>query len=528
MIFNACRKQALKVMYSPASDKDPGVSFVSSVGPCDDGPTVYVHDDQSTRLQAVNSIIQRCGAHPSPLVGDGQKRRSDRIEKRPGIALVGLEAGHPLRELNRIRSLKQNNFKVICYEDGVQSMSIGERCEVLLAGALNVLDSTEQDFAESLLRLLSDCVRAETERQNEETRLIRAMAELGLIGASQSMLALFAWAVRASKLSDLPALITGETGTGKEVLIRVISKLDEKRAGGPFIALNCSALNSGVAESELFGHRRGAFTGAERDRKGLFRSAENGILFLDEIGDLDDNLQAKLLRVLQENRVLGVGADHEVSVNVRVLAATNRNLEELVAKGKFRADLYYRLNILSAHIPPLRERLADLMPLTEHFIRKYRAVYPTRTCTVAAEFVEALMQIELPGNARQLDNIIRQALANKSDDSPLNLSDLPPVVWQELFEHSRRDKGEAAHASPPASVCQPPSDAQAPEQDVQSHLLQLLQHNNWNLPESLEQCERLLLEAVLEYTHGNQSQTARLLSITPRSVYNKMRKHHLH
>ncbi|HYO92730.1 MAG TPA: sigma-54 factor interaction domain-containing protein, partial [Pyrinomonadaceae bacterium] len=296
-----------------------------------------MHDVHGARLQAVKAIIERCGARPSPLVDNGQKRRTDSVEKQPGVALVGLESGHPARELERIRVLKQNNFKVICYEDGIQSRSIGQRCEVLLAGALNVLDSAETDFAESLLRLLTDCVRAETERQNEETKLIRAMAEFGLIGVSQPMLALFGWAVRASKLSDLPALITGETGTGKEVLIRVISRLDEKRAGGPFIALNCSALNAGVAESELFGHRRGAFTGAERDRKGLFRSAENGILFLDEIGDLDDQLQAKLLRVLQENRVLGVGADKEVSVNVRVLAATNRNLEELVAKGKFRA-----------------------------------------------------------------------------------------------------------------------------------------------------------------------------------------------
>ncbi|HKS28214.1 MAG TPA: sigma 54-interacting transcriptional regulator [Pyrinomonadaceae bacterium] len=507
---------------------DPGVSFVSTATACSDGLTVYVHDAQSARLQSVKAVIQGCGARPIPLE-NSQKRRGDHLEKRPGIAIVGLEPGHSTRELERVRSLKQNNFKVICYEDSIGTRPIGERCEVLLAGALNVLDSARPDFSQALLRLLSDSVRAETERQNEETRLIHAMAELGLIGVSQPMLALFGWAVRASKLSDLPALITGETGTGKEVLIRVISRLDEKRSGGPFIALNCSALNAGVAESELFGHRRGAFTGAERDRKGLFRSAENGILFLDEIGDLDDHLQAKLLRVLQENRVLGVGADQEVRVNVRVLAATNRNLEELVAKGKFRADLYYRLNILSAHIPPLRERLADLKPLTEHFVKKYRAAYPTGTCAVAAEFVEALMQVELPGNARQLDNIIRQALANKSDDSPLNLSDLPPAIWQELFEQSRRGTHEVEQEGQPAACAEPSGGgAWPPEHDVQSHLLSLLQHNNWNLPESLEQCERLLLEAVLDYTHGNQSQTARLLSITPRSVYNKMRKHHLH
>lgn len=533
-MFKTCLKQVFKMKYNPASDENPGVSLISPADACNAPLTVYVHDRQSARLQAVKNIIHRCGACACPLE-NAQKLQSDSSsERRSGIALVGLESGCFARELDRTRALKQNNFKVICYADGIQSRPIGERCEVLLAGALNMLDSEESDFAESLRQLLTDWVRAETERQNEEAKLIRSMAELGFIGVSQAMVSLFSWAVRASKLSDLPTLITGETGTGKEVLIRVLSKLDPKRSGSPFVALNCSALNAGLAESELFGHRRGAFTGAARDRKGLFRSAENGILFLDEIGDLDEQLQAKLLRVLQENRVLGVGDDREVNVNVRVLAATNKNLEELVAKGKFRADLYYRLNILSAHIPPLRERRADLLPLIEHFIRKYRTVYPTRTCTLAPELVEALMQLELPGNARQLDNIIRQALANKSDDSPLNLSDLPLAVWRELFEQSRRERGETAatnqrvSGSPPPSSPPPSSAPQPPQHEVQSHLFHLLKNNNWNLPESLEQCERLLLEAVLDHTHGNQTQTARLLSITPRSVYNKMRKHQLH
>ncbi|HEX8144674.1 MAG TPA: sigma 54-interacting transcriptional regulator [Pyrinomonadaceae bacterium] len=515
-------------MQIPASNGEPGASSNPPADACADaGPKVYVCDAQSARLKAVKEIINRCGAFPNHLE-QAQKRQSDRSTRHARIALVGLEQGQAARDLDGIRLLKRNDFKVICYEDGIAARPIGERCEVLLAGALIVLDSAEWDFAEHLRRLLTDCLRAETERQNDETNLIRMMADVGLIGVSQAMLNLFRWVVRASKLSDLPTLITGETGTGKEVIVRAIYQLDAKRSGGPFVALNCSALSAGLAESELFGHRRGSFTGAERDRKGLFRSAEGGILFLDEIGDLDDHLQAKLLRVLQENRVLGVGDDREVNVNVRVIAATNKNLEELVAKGRFRADLYYRLNILSAHIAPLRERLADLKPLIEHFIRKYRALYPTRACTVAPEFVEALMQIELPGNARQLDNILRQALSNKSDDSPLNLSDLPPVVWRELFEQSRGKMNVNVQTSQPGAAPAAPDVAREPDDDVQTHLFDMLKHNNWNLPESLEQCERLLLEAVLDHTHGNQSQTARLLSITPRSVYNKMRKHQLH
>lgn len=519
----------LPLLYSPSySGAKPDSPSVPRADANADALTVYVCDGQSARLQVVNTIINQCGACPHPLLAHTLKRQGSKTGRCSGIILVALEPGRGARQLDRVRVLRRNNFKVICYENGIRSRPIGERCEVLLAGALNVLDSAEPDFADALRRLLTGCVCAETERQNEEAKLIQTMAQLGLIGVSQAMLTLFRWALRASKLSDLPTLITGETGTGKEVLVKAISKLDLKRSGSPVVALNCSALSAGLAESELFGHRRGAFTGAERDRKGLFRAAEGGILFLDEIGDLDDHLQAKLLRVLQESRVLGVGEDREVKVNVRVIAATNKNLEELVAQGKFRADLYYRLNILSAHIPPLRERVADLKPLIEHFIRKYRAVYPTQTCSVAAEFVEALMQIKLPGNARQLDNLVRQALANKNDDSPLNLSDLPPAVWWELFEQSRREKDDAGQADNHGAEQARSSEDQEPAGDIQSYLFELLQHNNWNLPESLEHCERLLLEAVLVHTRGNQSQTARLLGITPRSVYNKRRKHQLH
>ena len=198
------------------------------------------------------------------------------------------------------------------------------------------------------------------------------MKRLGSVGESQAMMAVFHTVLRVSPLSDMPVLITGETGTGKELLAHAIHQLDPKRCHGPFIALNCSALSPGLAESELFGHRRGAFTGADRERKGLIRAAEGGVLFLDEIGELDDALQAKLLRVLQENRVLGIGDDQEVAVNVRIIAATNRNLDAMVQQRTFRADLFHRLNVLAIHIPPLRERPADLKPLIEHFLEKHQ------------------------------------------------------------------------------------------------------------------------------------------------------------
>jgi transcriptional regulator with GAF, ATPase, and Fis domain len=388
------------------------------------------------------------------------------------------------------------------------------------------LDSTKAEFAGELQGLLEQLLQAEAERREEAKHVKHVMKQLGSVGESQAIMAVFQIVCRVSSLSDLPILITGETGTGKELLARAIHQLDLKRRQGPFVALNCSAISHGLAESELFGHRRGAFTGADRDRKGLIRAAEGGVLFLDEIGELDEALQAKLLRVLQENRVLGVGEDREVAVSVRMIAATNRDLEAMVQQGRFRADLFHRLHVLAIHIPPLRERPADLKPLIEHFLQQYRFLRPTGPLSVDADFIAALTQVELPGNARQLENLVRWALVNKDDDTPLQLRDLPLDIWQQLSEPRTRPRvqsgpGIEKEDSQPATL-------QAAQQHIPSSIVSLLDLNGWSLSRSLEHCERLFVEAALHKAHGNQSAMARLLGITPRSVYNKLHKHQLH
>jgi transcriptional regulator with PAS, ATPase and Fis domain len=352
------------------------------------------------------------------------------------------------------------------------------------------------------------------------------MRKLGSVGESQAIRAVFRTICRASTLSDLPILITGETGTGKELLAHAVHQLDLKRCHGPFVAVNCSAISPSLAESELFGHRRGAFTGADRDRKGLIRAAEGGVLFLDEIGELDAALQAKLLRVLQENRVLGVGEDREVAVSVRIIAATNRDLDAMVQQGKFRADLFHRLHVLAIHIPPLRERPADLKPLLEHFLQKYHCLKPTGSLAVDPEFIDALTQLEWPGNARQLENVVRWVLVNKDDDTSLNLRDLPLEILQQVSEQGQRLRVSSEPADAGKGLQQ--STQEALHQDIPVSMGNLLDLNGWNLSQSLQYCERLLLAAALHKAHGNQSQTARLLGITPRSVYNKVHKYHLH
>jgi two-component system response regulator HydG len=269
--------------------------------------------------------------------------------------------------------------------------------------------------------------------------------------------------------------------------------------------LNCAALTPSLAESELFGHHHGAFTGAIRDRRGLIRSAHGGVLFLDEIGDLDIDLQGKLLRVLQENRVLGVGEDREEAISVRVIAATNRDLQQMVGNNRFRADLFYRLNVLNARAPALSERPEDIPLLVAHFLERDRGA----RMTASASFIAALSQVDLSGNVRQLENLVRRAVAHAGDDRPLDLEDLPAEVWKELSS-----RAEAVEASA--------SSARAPE-----WWPAVLDANGWNLTRSLSACERTILQAALARMHGNQSKTARLLGVTPRSIYTKLRKHRL-
>jgi DNA-binding NtrC family response regulator len=488
---------------------------------------VMLWDPQPDRLLVVSRIIAACGAWPRwipeacslPQAGGFCRCR---------FAVValgeGLSPGQP--DLENIRSLKRQGCSVIAYAAGAQSWPLRLRSQVLLAGVSWLLDSTQAEFTQELRRLLGQLLRVEERRQDEEDRVKHVMQEMGSIGASPAMLAVFHTVQRLSPLSDLPVLITGETGTGKEILAHAIHQLDPKRRHGPFIVLNCSAINPGLVESELFGHRRGAFTGADHERKGLIRAAEGGVLFLDEVGELDDTLQAKLLRVLQEHRVLGVGDDHEVAVNVRIIAATHRNLASMVQQGTFRVDLFHRLNVLAIHIPPLRERPADLKPLIEHFLEKHQGLRPAGALATTPEFVEALTQLPFPGNARELENLVRWVLVHKDDATPLTLRDLPWDIWQQLSQPGREPGDQSAPASgEPASQTPPPQSCQ---QEMLASVVHLLDKNDWNLARALHDCERLFLEAALHKAHGNQSHVARLLGITPRSVYNKVHKYHLH
>ena len=244
-----------------------------------------------------------------------------------------------------------------------------------------------------------------------------------LLGKSRAMQKVFELIGKIHSVRT-SVLVTGESGTGKELVARALHS-EGNRAKLPFVAVNCGAIPEELMESELFGHRKGAFTGAVADQPGLFQEAGGGTLFLDEIGELSLGLQVKLLRALQERRVKAVGATEELEVDVRVIAATNRDLEAEVARGAFRADLYYRLNVIEVRLPPLRHRREDIPLLAEHFLRKF-GVEHGRTPRMSAEVMRRLESYDYPGNVRELENLVERAVALSSSEV-IGLSDLPDV-----------------------------------------------------------------------------------------------------
>ncbi|HEU5055179.1 MAG TPA: sigma-54 dependent transcriptional regulator [Kofleriaceae bacterium] len=286
-------------------------------------------------------------------------------------------------------------------------------------------------------------------------------------------------------------LVTGESGTGKELVARALHS-EGNRAGKPFVAVNCGAIPEELMESELFGHRRGSFTGAVADKTGLFQQADGGILFLDEIGELSLGLQVKLLRALQERKVKPIGDTAETEVDVRVVAATNRELEEEVARGAFRSDLYYRLNVIEVRLPPLRQRREDIPLLIDHFVRRYGVEQEKRLAGVTGEAMKVLQSYDYPGNVRELENIVEHAVTMAAGPR-IDVGDLP-----------RLRQTVAPGASDGAEVAIP--------------------EEGFDLDRAIADYERAIVLRALEQSGGVRKRAARLLGITFRSLRYRLAK----
>jgi transcriptional regulator with PAS, ATPase and Fis domain len=442
--------------------------------------------------------------------------RSDSPDCR--IAVIGV-VDRPLADatvLDDIRRLKAEDWTVLCYADGASTWPLGVQCRLLLAGASHLLDSSAAGFGRELRDRVDRLHEAALESARETEQVKLEMRRLGVIGSSRAITSVFRWIVGASAVSDLPVLLVGETGTGKELAARAVHRLDVRRRDRPFIPVNCGAISAGLSEAELFGHRHGAFTGADHDRVGLVRAARGGVLFLDEIADLELSLQAKLLRVLQERRVLAVGDDHEVPVDVRVIAATNRELADMVQKREFRADLFHRLNVLSIRLPALRDRPEDIEPLVQHFLDRSIDRSRDGEVTASREFVDALRRVELPGNVRQLENVVHYAVVSARRGEPLRLNHLPRELWLEL------SRGDSIAVGLDAARVLRATDRSSPLDPAA-----ILDAASWKLERAMDACEQHLLAAALGASSGNRSRAAQLLGISPRAIFNKMRKYRL-
>ncbi len=346
---------------------------------------------------------------------------------------------------------------------------------------------------------------AETLQQIE---LRETFARLGFVTTSALMTPVLGQARKAAEASDITVLVEGETGTGKQVIARAIHELDRKRRSSPFITVHCSTISEALAESELFGHQRGAFSGAVTDRKGLFQAANHGTLLLDDVNDLPSHLQPKLLDVVQRGVVRAVGCDRETRIDVRIIAACNQPLEPLVREGRFRSDLYHRLNVVKLVLPPLRERRADFPDLMLSLARRHFALYgPIES--IDASLLALLATLSFPGNIRELENAVQRMLFVKSNGSSLGIAD-----WMAQAQTESQVKAEAAVAIDPYA-------------DAADAIWKVIIQLGIPYADAFQEIEKRVLEAAIN-THGTtRREIAQKLHTSERTLYYKMRSHGL-
>ena len=424
------------------------------------------------------------------------------------------EAGHTVLEagqtLDAMQLIRQHGLSLVISDlrlPGEDGLSLLEHSRKLplppafimitafgtVEQAVDALKRGADDFLTKPLKL--DHLHLTVNRALERRELQRQVAEYrelvdggdfhGLIGRSPPMRQLFEQIRRIARVQG-PVLILGESGVGKELVARALHRQSERR-DGPFIAMNCAGIPAELLESELFGHSAGAFTGAQKSRKGLFAEAEGGTLLLDELGEMPSQMQSKLLRILQDGSLRPVGEDRERPIDVRILAATNRDLETEISDGRFRADLFYRLETFSLEVPPLRDRGDDIDLLAAHFLSHHASQAGVSVHGIDTEAMECLRHYSFPGNVRELSNAIERAVAFCRHES-LALSDLPSRIrGQEAF---------STHAALNEATLFDPQ-----------------------RPPPLRILEKRYVEHMLKHTGNNKQKAARLLGIGRRTLY---------
>lgn len=448
------------------------------------------------------------------LVVDDQEMHAQAVAE--SLAKMGYDCEVATTGTEGLRRIEEEDFDVVITDlkmDDVDGLAILRKAKLELPHAEVVLVTGHGDVKTAVKALQSGAanylvkpvdigeLRTVVEKVAERQRLAQTNRELqrqidekfgfeGFIGTSPQMHAVLD-RLRQIAPTDARVLIQGETGTGKELVAKAIH-VNSPRRHKPFVPLNCSALNESLLESELFGHEAGAFTGADRLRKGKFEFASGGTLFLDELGDMPLTLQAKLLRVLEDGQVYRIGGNEAIKVNVRVLSATHRNLEAQVAEGKFRQDLYFRLRVVTITLPPLRDRREDINLLAYHFMKEYSQRYGREVTAISAEVRRAMAAYDWPGNVRELRGLIESMVA-LDRDGELGFDDLPDAA---------------------------PLRRLAPEDALPAGELPLQGR-------SLEEIEKYYIRRALEQHEGNREAAADALKISVRTMYRKIKEYGL-
>ena len=386
-------------------------------------PRILVVDDEPSMREMLRIVLRRDG-YDVTIAENGREALGVLERERVDLLLSDIRMAD-LSGVDVLRAARQMNRDIIAFmmtayastETAVEAMRLG------------AVDYFTKPFSMDELRLkVRQHVEASRLKQ-ENVLLKRALNSSysfsNIIGRSEPMLAVFKM-IETIARTNSTVLITGESGTGKELVARAVH-YNSMRRDQPFVALNCGAVPETLLESELFGHMRGAFTGADQNKKGLLEAAERGTIFLDEIGEMNAAMQVKLLRVLQDRRFRRLGGTDEVRADVRVIAATNQELPRLVAEGRFREDLFYRINVIGVHLPPLRDRAEDVPLLADHFLAKFAGQMEKPIRAISRETHERLMAYRWPGNVRELENAIERAVAVEQTPTLLPES-LPPYV----------------------------------------------------------------------------------------------------
>ncbi len=428
---------------------------------------------------------------------------------KPDLVIMDIRMGgmSGLETLRRIRQSDPKLLIILMTAYGTTQMAI----EAMKLGAYDYL--LKPFDVPKLQQIVTNALKAARDMKqvvSYQPLLASEDYELGIVGRSEAMQNVFKLIGKLAA-SDATALITGETGTGKELVARAIYH-HSKRSDQPFLAINCAAIPEQLLESELFGHERGAFTGAVNQRIGRFEQCDHGTIFLDEIGDMTPATQTKILRVLQNGTFERVGGNTPIKVDVRIIAATNKPLEQAVAEKKFREDLFYRLNVVRVSIPPLRERREDIRLLVNYFLKKFSQEQKSAPKSLASPVLKALEKYHWPGNVRELENVIRRALVVSKGDAIL-MEDLPPEISGQ--KNSGTMDSPTVHTSGNTDAA-----------SLAQQLFQLAKRDP--KLKVIPSVERELIIQALKETSGNQVHAAKLLGITRATLRKRVAKFGIH